>query len=166
MKLGLGEIDKVTRHGLLSRALSGHHPEAMTGGMEPLVKLRRTVSNWRAARRNAREEAPISARLGDAAHDAGLLVGPPRPPRLEYAIRRVRAAVAGELPERLRAECETWLAWAEAGGEMRGIRAQLGLTQEALAERIGISSTQVARIERGESGVSEPVLRLARTLRA
>ena len=111
MKLGLGQIDAVTRHATISRALSGYHPEAWTLGMEPLTKLRRTISNWRAARRNYAEEEPDRARFSNAsgAYDAGLLVAPPRPPRLDYAIRRVREALLLELPAELRIACETWI---------------------------------------------------------
>jgi len=48
--------------------------------------------------------------------------------------------------------------------EFGEIRKNLGWTQERFAEALGISPIQVSRIELGNSGVSEPVLRLARTM--
>jgi transcriptional regulator with XRE-family HTH domain len=50
------------------------------------------------------------------------------------------------------------------GPQLRRIRKQLGLTQVALAERIGVTSTSLARWERGEIGISEPVARLVQLL--
>lgn len=39
------------------------------------------------------------------------------------------------------------------GKALREMRDELGLTQEALADRIGVYSTFVGRVERGERGV-------------
>ena len=50
------------------------------------------------------------------------------------------------------------------GQELRAQRRRLGLTQRLLAERVGVTSTSVARWERGERGISEPVARLVRLL--
>jgi len=49
--------------------------------------------------------------------------------------------------------------------EFGEIRKRLELTQTDFASRLGVSSNQISRIERGESAVSEPVLRLARTFK-
>jgi len=45
---------------------------------------------------------------------------------------------------------------------MRRMRKALGLTQVELAERVGITANSVARQERGEIGISEPVALLVR----
>jgi putative transcriptional regulator len=50
------------------------------------------------------------------------------------------------------------------GKELRQIRKGLGLTQQQLAARIGVTSNSLARWERGEVGISEPVARLVRVL--
>jgi transcriptional regulator with XRE-family HTH domain len=49
-------------------------------------------------------------------------------------------------------------------GELRRIRKQLGFTQAALAERVGVTANSIARQERGEMGITEPVARLIRQL--
>lgn len=48
------------------------------------------------------------------------------------------------------------------GEEVRRIRRQLGLTQAALAERLGVAANTVARWERDELPVREPLARLIR----
>ena len=48
----------------------------------------------------------------------------------------------------------------------RALRKKLGLTQAQFAERLGITGNTVARYERGELGIPEPTLRLARILAA
>lgn len=48
--------------------------------------------------------------------------------------------------------------------EMRSIRRALGVTQAQMAARLGVDQNTVARWERGERSVSEPAIRLARTL--
>ena len=53
---------------------------------------------------------------------------------------------------------------AMTGEELRRIRKGLGLTQVQLAERLGVTSTSVARWERDEVGIGEPVARLTRLL--
>lgn len=50
--------------------------------------------------------------------------------------------------------------------EMVRIRHQLGMTQEALAEALGVTPDAVSQWERGRRNVSKPLLFLARTLRA
>jgi transcriptional regulator with XRE-family HTH domain len=46
------------------------------------------------------------------------------------------------------------------GDELRRLRRKAGLTQVQVAERLGVTSTSVARWERGERAISEPVARL------
>jgi DNA-binding transcriptional regulator YiaG len=46
------------------------------------------------------------------------------------------------------------------GQELNALRQKLALTQAALAEAIGVTSNTVARWERGEMTISEPVARL------
>jgi transcriptional regulator with XRE-family HTH domain len=46
------------------------------------------------------------------------------------------------------------------GKELATARARLGWTQVELARRIGIASNSLARLERGERRISEPVARL------
>jgi len=48
------------------------------------------------------------------------------------------------------------------GIELRHIRGSLGLTQAQLAERLGVAPNTVARWERDELGIREPVVRLIR----
>ncbi len=50
------------------------------------------------------------------------------------------------------------------GKELRRIRKQLELTQVQLAEELGINPNSVARQERGEIGISEPVARLVKMI--
>jgi len=50
------------------------------------------------------------------------------------------------------------------GKELRRIRKQLELTQVQLAEKLGINPNSVARQERGEIGISEPVARLVKMI--
>ena len=45
---------------------------------------------------------------------------------------------------------------------MRRLRKALGLTQVELAQRVGITANSIARQERGEIGISEPVALLVR----
>ena len=52
----------------------------------------------------------------------------------------------------------------ERGRELRAIRKTLGVTQKVLASMLGIATNNVARQERGEVGIREPELRLARLL--
>ena len=47
-----------------------------------------------------------------------------------------------------------------SGRELHTIRQKLALTQAALAHAIGVTSNTVARWERGEMNISEPVARL------
>ena len=46
------------------------------------------------------------------------------------------------------------------GTQLKRRRRQLGLTQRQLADRLGVTETTVARWERGERRISEPVSRL------
>lgn len=50
------------------------------------------------------------------------------------------------------------------GEEMRRIRKRLGLTQAGLGARLGVAGNTVARWERGELGIREPVVRLLRLI--
>jgi transcriptional regulator with XRE-family HTH domain len=50
------------------------------------------------------------------------------------------------------------------GSQLRRIRTRLKLTQVELAEKIGVHANSVARWERDEIGISEPVARLVRVL--
>lgn len=50
------------------------------------------------------------------------------------------------------------------GEELRRIRKRLGLTQVALAERLGVAPNSVARWERNEVPIREVVARLIRLL--
>lgn len=50
------------------------------------------------------------------------------------------------------------------GAELRQHRMRLGLTQKEMAERIGVHSNSLARMERDEMTISEPVARLVSLL--
>jgi len=50
------------------------------------------------------------------------------------------------------------------GTRLRAIRRRLSLTQAAFAARLGITANALARLERGERGVSETIAILARLL--
>lgn len=50
------------------------------------------------------------------------------------------------------------------GKELRSRRKQMNLTQAELAQELGVSSNTVARYERDELGIPEPVARLLRLL--
>jgi DNA-binding transcriptional regulator YiaG len=50
------------------------------------------------------------------------------------------------------------------GEQVRQIRAQLGLTQEQLAEQVGVHKNTVARWERDELSIREMTARLLRLL--
>jgi len=59
-----------------------------------------------------------------------------------------------------RSDLTAWL----AGDELRRVRKRLGLTQVQLAKELGVHWNSVARWERGEVGISEPVAKLLRIL--
>jgi transcriptional regulator with XRE-family HTH domain len=50
------------------------------------------------------------------------------------------------------------------GKELRRIRRQLGLSQAALAALAGVHPNSIARQERGEMGIREPLARLIHLL--
>lgn len=50
------------------------------------------------------------------------------------------------------------------GAELRQIRKRLGLTQDKLAALVGVAANTIARQERGEMGIKEPLARLLRLL--
>ena len=50
------------------------------------------------------------------------------------------------------------------GQELRHHRARLGVTQAQLADRLGVTANALARWERGERRISEPVARLVKLL--
>ena len=52
------------------------------------------------------------------------------------------------------------------GAELRGIRGRLGLTQAAFGELVGVRRNTVARWEREERSINEPVARLIERLAA
>lgn len=52
------------------------------------------------------------------------------------------------------------------GRTLRIIRTRLGLTQKAMAERIGVTKNTVARWERNEMTIREPMARLIHRLAA
>ena len=52
------------------------------------------------------------------------------------------------------------------GAELRSIRSRLGWTQAQLAGEIGVAVNTVARWERDERGIPEPVARLAKLIAA
>ncbi|MBI3806769.1 MAG: helix-turn-helix domain-containing protein [Nitrospirae bacterium] len=51
------------------------------------------------------------------------------------------------------------------GATLKRIRKELALTQKALAEKIGVTTNTVARWERAEVGIAEPIARLIHMLR-
>lgn len=53
-----------------------------------------------------------------------------------------------------RAGCSTWLDTPVTAADFRAARHALGLSQAALAEKLGLSKDQVSRIERGVYRVS------------
>lgn len=50
------------------------------------------------------------------------------------------------------------------GNELRALRHSLELSQKAFAEALGVTEGTLARQERGELGIGEPMARLARIL--
>jgi len=48
------------------------------------------------------------------------------------------------------------------GSELRRLRMRAGLTQAALAAKLGVASNSVARWERSERTIAEPMVRLIR----
>lgn len=50
------------------------------------------------------------------------------------------------------------------GAELRTIRKHLGKTQAQLAEAVGVATNTIARYERDEMRISEPIARLVRII--
>lgn len=50
------------------------------------------------------------------------------------------------------------------GSELKKLREGMNLTQAELAEKIGVRSNTIARYERGELKIPEPVARLVKIL--
>ena len=50
------------------------------------------------------------------------------------------------------------------GEELKKIRKQMGLTQAAFADLVGVAENSIARQERNEIGIREPLARLIRLL--
>lgn len=48
--------------------------------------------------------------------------------------------------------------------ELKAIRKQLGWSQARLADAVGVTSNSIARQERGEIGIKEPLARLIRLI--
>jgi len=51
-----------------------------------------------------------------------------------------------------------------SGEELRSIRKRIGLTQVQMADELGWRSNSVARAERSEMPITEPIAKLARLL--
>ena len=51
------------------------------------------------------------------------------------------------------------------GEELRAIRKRLGLTQAGMADRLGVTPTTVARWERNEVRITEPMARFVKLIR-
>lgn len=56
--------------------------------------------------------------------------------------------------------------WPVTREELQRLREELGLTQEQLAEEVGVHRVTVARWESGDRGIPEPVARLLEKIRA
>jgi transcriptional regulator with XRE-family HTH domain len=52
------------------------------------------------------------------------------------------------------------------GAQLRKHRKQLGLTQKQMAKQLGLHWNSLARMERNEIGISEPVVKLVRMIAA
>ncbi len=52
------------------------------------------------------------------------------------------------------------------GVQLRGLRARAGLTQAALAARVGVAPNSVARWERNERTITKPMARLIQMMLA
>jgi len=50
------------------------------------------------------------------------------------------------------------------GAELRAIRKRLGKTQAQLADAVGVATNTIARYERDEMRISEPIARLVRII--
>jgi transcriptional regulator with XRE-family HTH domain len=50
------------------------------------------------------------------------------------------------------------------GSQLKKIRGQLGWTQAEMAERVGVTPNTVARWERGEIVIREPIARLIQSM--
>lgn len=50
------------------------------------------------------------------------------------------------------------------GKQLKACRAQLGMTQKQFALQLGLHWNSLARMERGEIGISEPIVKLARLI--
>ena len=50
------------------------------------------------------------------------------------------------------------------GEQLRKHRKQLGLTQKQMAKQLGLHWNSLARMERDEIGISEPVVKLVRMI--
>ena len=99
---------RLVRPGVQS-ALYHRAPEP---GWEFLARAMRSVSCWKAGRRNWKEEAPIAASIerrhgAGSAYDAGMMTGEPRTPL--SIITRTKEAIAAGLPPEVEARCFEWL---------------------------------------------------------
>jgi len=106
-------IRDITMSRAVSHASLGLRPR--TGGLDILVRLRRTMSNRARAKANAREEGGAAMRCesrhgAGAAYDAGFIAQIPVKPDLDDYIRRALAAGFEDDADAqtVRALCEAW----------------------------------------------------------
>ncbi|NLF01132.1 MAG: hypothetical protein GX601_09165 [Anaerolineales bacterium] len=107
-------IRAITMSRAVSHASQGMRPR--TGGLDVLVRLRRTMSNHARAKANAREEGPAAMRCerrhgAGAAYDAGFITQIPAKPDLDDYIRRALEAGFEADPDAQTVQtlCEAWL---------------------------------------------------------
>ena len=77
-------IDQILKHPTVSRAMlpAGHPKRPAEFGLQELCHLRRRIAQYKAARRNWREEAPAAELFerrhgAGSAYEAGYVVAPP-----------------------------------------------------------------------------------------
>ena len=88
-----------------------------------------------------------------------------RGPRIVRAFRLdARELDGSDYPDAARLTIWEPLAGGWLGEDFRFLRSLAGLTQSQFAARIGISANGLAMAERGERGIGEPVMRLARRI--
>ena len=113
-KKAINAARQIVMHSDVSRAMCSK--TALTPALDCLRRARVNQGNWRRARRNAIEEAPIAMRVESqygpgAAYEAGLAIGmpPPNPVIAAIANRFGEALSLGGLPADLEAACREWL---------------------------------------------------------
>jgi hypothetical protein len=101
------ELRSILMHPAVSRAMYGLE---QASGLAPLVRLRRSRRDVKAAARNMREEMAVYGRRDADAYGKGRIVALPPMPSGE---KRLREALAGELPGDLRAMIADFLGGAK-----------------------------------------------------